>query len=299
MKTKAPHAEQGETKRFDAYQTVTDSILQQLEQGVVPWRCPWDRRVGRPRNFASGHDYQGINVLLLGTRRFASPHWLTMRQANDLGGQIRKGEHGTLIVKYGRHDRRTKGREEEEARKVYYLRGYTVFNSLQIDGVEFPAEEERPQPGPEQRIEYAERIVAQMPSKPTIKEGRKLQACYRVPTDTIEMPALSRFESAEAYYNVLFHEIIHSTGHESRLNRKSLTGATTPVMVEYSKEELVAEMGAAFLSMEADIVQDEHEQSAAYLQAWLDTLREPNRKRWIVEAASLAAKAASHVLARE
>ncbi|MCW0220891.1 MAG: zincin-like metallopeptidase domain-containing protein [Prosthecobacter sp.] len=298
MKTATSKAESGESRRFDAYQAVTDTILKKLEVGTVPWRCPWDKKVGRPCNFASNREYQGINVMLLGAKRFASPYWLTMRQANDLGGQVRKGEHGTLIVKYGRHERRTKGKEEE-TKAVYYLRGYTVFNALQIDGVEFP-EAEEPQPAAnELRIESAERIVAQMTNKPTIKEGKTVRACYRVSSDTIEMPARSRFVDAESYHLVLFHEIIHSTGHESRLNRKSLMGATGAVMTEYSKEELVAEMGSAFLGMEAGIVQDEHEQSAAYLQCWLDTLREPNHKRWIVEAASHAAKAAHHVLAIE
>lgn len=299
MKTRNPSTKPNESNRPDTYQAVTDAILKQLEQGVVPWRCPWDRRVGRPCNLSSHRPYQGINVLLLGMRRYASPFWLTMRQANDMGGQVRKGEHGTLIVKYGRHDRRVKGREEEETKQVYYLRGYTVFNVLQIDGIDIPSLEEREMPASERRIEAAEQIVAKMPLKPAIKEGKKVQACYRLAADTVEMPALSRFESSESYYLTLFHELVHATGHESRLNRSSLMGADSAVMNEYSKEELVAEMGAAFLAMEADIVQDEHEQSAAYLQSWLETLREPNRKRWIVEAGSQAAKAAKFVLACE
>ena len=299
MKTKNPSTKPDQAQRPDTYQAVTETILKQLEQGVVPWRCPWDRRVGRPCNLSSNRPYQGINVLLLGLRRYASPYWLTMQQANDLGGQVRKGEHGTLIVKYGQHDRRTKGREEEEKKKIYFLRGYTVFNVLQIDGIDTSSTEERGPPAPEKRIEAAEQIVARMPSKPTIKDGKKVQACYRLASDTIEMPSLSRFESAESYHLTLFHEIVHSTGHESRLNRSSLVGADSAVMNEYSKEELVAEMGAAFLAMEAEIVQDDHEQSAAYLQSWLETLREPNRKRWIVEAGSQAAKAVKYVLACE
>ncbi len=299
MKTKNPSTKPDQAQRPDTYQAVTDTILKQLEQGVVPWRCPWDRRVGRPCNLSSNRPYQGINVLLLGLRRYASPYWLTMQQANDMGGQVRKGEHGTLIVKYGQHSPRTKGREEEERKKTYFLRGYTVFNVLQIDGIDTSSAEEREPPAPEKRIEAAEQIVARMPSKPTIKEGKKVQACYRLASDTIEMPSLSRFESAESYHLTLFHELVHATGHESRLNRSSLVGADSAVMNEYSKEELVAEMGAAFLAMEADIVQDEHEQSAAYLQSWLETLREPNRKRWIVEAGSQSSKAAKYVLAVE
>ncbi len=299
MKTKlkkaATAATEKEEKRFDLYQSVTDAILAHLEKGTVPWRRPWDNRVGRPVNLASGHAYQGINVLLLGLRGFASPHWLTLRQANDLGAQVRKGERGTLIVKAGKHEQRRKG-EEDKVRTTYYLRGYTVFNALQIDGLNVQPEAERPELPGEERIAAAERIVSAMKTKPAINEGRTVRASYNLPTDTVDMPERSRFESAERFHMVLFHELIHSTGHESRLNRASLVGATSSVMTEYSKEELVAEMGAAFLGMEAGIVDDGHEQSSAYIQSWLKTLQEPGRKRWIVEAGSQAAKAARFVL---
>lgn len=297
-KTASPAPAPQEAKRFDPYQAVTETILQHLEKGIVPWRRPWDASVGRPCNLASGHPYQGINVLLLGVKRFASPYWMTMRQANDLGGQVRKGERGTLIVKAGRHEKRIKG-QEEETQTRYYLRGYTVFNALQIDGLDLAAEPAKEQLAVKQHIEAAERIVAQMPAKPEIIEGKTVQACYRVSSDTIEMPALSRFDSAEMYHLVLFHELIHATGHESRLNRPSLVNGGPSVMREYSKEELVAEMGAAILGMEAGIVQDDHEQSAAYLESWLQTLGEPNRKRWIVEAASQAGKATKFILGIE
>lgn len=302
MKTKlkkdAPAPMTKEEKRFDPYQAVTDAIVAHLEKGTVPWRRPWDNRVGRPANLASGHAYQGINVLLLGMRGFASPHWLTLRQANDLGAQVRKGERGTLIVKAGKHEQRRKG-EEDKVRTTFFLRGYTVFNALQIDGLNVPSQGERPELPCDERIAAAERIVTAMKAKPVIHEGRTVRASYSLPTDTVDMPDRSRFESAERFQMVLFHELIHSTGHESRLNRASLVGATSSVMSEYSKEELVAEMGAAFLGMEAGIVDDGHEQSSAYIESWLKVLQEPNRKRWIVEAGSQAARAARFILGLE
>ena len=115
----------------------------------------------------------------------------------------------------------------------------------------------------------------------------------------VNMPAFSRFESAEGYYSTLFHELVHSTGHASRLNRESLTKHDEFGGPVYSQEELVAEMGAAFLGLEADIVRDQHEQSAAYLNGWLGVLRAQDHKRWMVQAASQAAKAADFILNRQ
>jgi antirestriction protein ArdC len=214
-----------------------------------------------------------------------------------MGGQVRKGEHGALIIKYGRHERRVKGREDEEPKATFHLRAYTVFNALQIDGIRIP--ETKAESVAKTTIEAAEAILESMPSKPTIHEGKRVKACYHINTDTVDMPERNRFESVGKFYSTLFHELIHATGHETRLNRKSLMGGSASAMEEYSKEELVAEMGAAFLSLEAGIVEGDHADSAGYIQCWLATLREPQNKRWIIDASSQAAKAANFVLARE
>ena len=305
MKTEAqnieasePKHQDGETKqrqRRDPYQLVTDLILHHLEQGTVPWRRPWNREVGRPRNYHTGKPYQGVNLMLLGCRRFASPFWVTLQQANKLGGHVRKGEHGTIVVKYGRYQRKLEG-EEGKTKPAFFLKEYIVFNALQIVGFEFPTSAQHQPLSSEKRIEVAEQIVAAMPSKPKLEEGKTTQACYHRKMDIIKMPAFERFENAEGYYQTLFHELIHATGHESRLNRPTLVNNDGNGGKEYSKEELVAEMGAAFLGMEADIVQNEHEQSAAYVKSWLDALCEPDHRRWIVEAGNHATKAAQFVL---
>ncbi len=285
--------------RTDPYQLVTDTILAHLDHGVVPWRCPWNRSTGRPRNFHSGHEYRGVNVLLLGLLQFASPWWMTFRQVQERGGKVRKGEHGSLVMKWGRHDKTVKnGDGTEEKKKTFFLKSYKVFNATQIDDIEFPPAEKGPQLDPTQRIARAEQIVRDMPQPPIIREGRGTRAFYRPSSDTIEMPAFASFETPEDFHLTLFHELTHAVGHESRLARKGIQESDGFGGKVYSQEELVAEMGAAFLGMEVGIVRDQHEQSAAYLKGWLDELKEPDHRRWIVLAANQAGRAADFILGR-
>ena len=290
--------------RIDPYQSATNLIIEHLERGVVPWRCPWQREVGIPRNFHTGKTYNGVNVLLLGLRRRPSPYWLTFRQAQERGGHVRKGEHGTHIIKVGESKASSSSEDEpreeltQPQRKRLFLREYTVFNASQIEGIEFPATPGIPALSPNERIQAAEEVVAEMQLPPVIEEGMTTRACYRMATDTVQMPAFGSFESAEAYYLTLFHELVHASGHPQRLNRESLIKHDGFGGKVYSQEELVAEMGSAFLGMETHIVNDAHEQSAAYLQSWLDVLRVTEHKRWIIQAASQASKAASFILNR-
>lgn len=288
-----------QTARTGPYQLVTDSILAHLERGVVPWRCPWNRTTGRPRNFHTGREYHGVNVLLLGLLHFASPWWMTFRQVQERGGMVRKGEHGAIVMKWGRYEKKTQeGDGTEETKARFFLKSYRVFNATQIEKIEFPPVDNGSQLDPAQRIAHAEQIVAQMPSPPKIKEGRTTQASYRPRTDTIQMPAFARFDSPEDYHLTLFHELIHSTGHATRLARKGVMESDDFGGKVYSQEELVAEMGSAFLGMEAAIVRDQHEKSAAYLKEWLDALKEPDHRRWIVQAANQAGRAADFILGR-
>ncbi|MEI6561251.1 MAG: zincin-like metallopeptidase domain-containing protein [Verrucomicrobiota bacterium] len=286
---------------IDPYTLVTETIIAQLEKGVVPWHCPWRRDVGRPMNFHTGLDYRGINILLLGIRRFASPYWLTWNQLKQRGGSVKNGEHGSLVVKYGKFEKKTGEADEEGKEKTKgsaFLKGYKVFNAMQIEGICFPEVKPVVALGTPERIAKAESIVKGMPSPPVIREGRYTQACYRRATDTIDMPAMKSFESAETYFLTLYHELTHSTGSPSRLNRKTVVENDGFGSETYSQEELVAEMGAAFLGAEADIVRDNHEQSAAYLRGWLDALKDKDHRRWIVRAANQAAKATDFILGR-
>lgn len=285
--------------RNDPYQIVTDAILAHLTRGIVPWRCPWNRSVGRPRNFHSGREYHGINVLLLGMQAFASPWWMTFRQVQERGGKVRKGEHGTPVLKWGKQERNLEnGDGTEDKKSTFFLKSYRVFNAVQIDDVQFPEVAAVVPPEPSTCLARAERIVAEMQKPPTIKVGRTTQASYLPRTDTVSMPALARFKIAEEYHKTLFHELVHSTGHESRLARKGVVESTGFKERTYSQEELIAEMGAAFLAMEAGIVIDEHEQSAAYLKSWLGVLGEPDHRRWVVLSANQAGRAVELILGR-
>lgn len=290
--------------RIDPYQTVTNLIIEHLERGVVPWRCPWQREVGIPRNFHTGKTYNGVNVLLLGLRHMSSPYWLTYRQTQERGGHVRKGERGAYVIKVGESkslsslEDTAPNESAQQRQKRVFLREYTVFNASQIEGIKFPPPLNIQALSPNERIEAAEQVLAEMQVPPAIQEGMSTVACYNMAKDTVQMPAFSSFESAEAYYLTLFHELVHSSGHPNRLNRESLIKHDGFGEKVYSQEELVAEMGAAFLGMETHIVTDSHEQSAAYLQSWLGVLRVKEHKRWIIHAASQASKAASFILNR-
>lgn len=218
---------------------------------------------------------------------------MTFRQAQERGGKVRKGEHGVSVMKWGRYDRANESDDDGigEKRKSFYLKGYRVFNAVQIEGIEFPTVPSAERLEPAQRIVRAGQIVAQMPRPPHIREGHTIHACYRRHSDSIEMPAFERFNTPEDFHLTLFHELIHATGHETRLARKGLIESDGFGGKVYSQEELVAEMGAAFLGMEANIVRDQHEQSAAYIKGWFDTLKEQDHRRWVVQAANQAGKA--------
>ena len=288
--------------KVDVYERVTEIILKRLEEGTVPWNSPSIARVGFPRNFLTQNHYQGINIFLLASAGYASPWFMTYRQAQEMGGQVRKGEKGLLIVKYGTFDKEEKNAKtgETEAYKRGYLKGYTVFNSSQIDGIEFPTIK-HPEYQPSEKVELAQAIVDGMPQSPPIEEGPHACPHYQVKADRVGMPGRETFATEERFYKSLFHELCHSTGHASRLERKTLlenkgmmAGGTA--RQTYAKEELVAEMGAAFLTAHTGIVLDDFENTAAYLKGWLGVLKIKENKRWIVEAASKAQKASEFIL---
>jgi antirestriction protein ArdC len=285
----------------DIYQQVTERIIEQLELGVVPWQSPYFCQIGFPKNFASRKEYRGINVFLLGCRRYTSPWFLTFLQAKELGGHVRKGEKGSLVVKYGTYTPEEERREEtEDAKRRGYLKGYVVFDSSQIEGIAFPETEGLPTFRPSAACDRARDIVAAMPKAPAIWEGAGIPH-YRPATDSVHMPERKFFTSEEAYYSVLFHELAHATGYASRLARKSLLenrgiDAEGEARKIYAEEELVAEMGASFLDAHAGIMECGLPNSAAYLQGWIDALKSKDAKGWIIRAASQAQKAADYIL---
>lgn len=292
--TQSPNTTTGGASKV--YDLITDRIIGLLEQGTVPWRKPW-RTIdgGAPRNLVSGKSYRGINVFLLGCAPYSSPAWLTFRQALARGGSVRKGEKGYPVVFWKWLDKRDRDEAGEDGHKrIPLLRYYTVFNLEQCEGIEAPAATAIPE-SPFTTLERCEQVIAGMPAAPPIthNDGR---AFYQPSTDRVSVPRPSLFESAPEYYNTVFHELVHATGHEKRLGRPGITDATLFGDHAYSKEELVAEMGAAFLAGHCETGQETEANSAAYIGSWLKKLRDD--KRLVVTAAAQAQKATDHILGR-
>jgi len=285
--------------KADVYERITSRIVTELEQGVRPWLKPWNAehaagRITRPLRF-NGQPYQGINVLMLWgesvAKGYAAPIWMTFMQACELGAHVRKGEHGSLVV-YADRIRRTERDEatgEEAEREIPFLKGYTVFNVEQVEGLpaRFYAVAE-PRLDPVQRIERADAFFAA--TRADIRHGGNM-AYYSVTDDHVQMPPFESFRDAESYYATLAHEMTHWTRHGKRLERDF--GRKRWGDEGYAMEELVAELGAAFLASDLDLTPEPREDHAAYIASWLKVLK--NDKRAIFTAASHAQRAADYL----
>jgi antirestriction protein ArdC len=273
------------------YDIVTEKIIEQLEQGIIPWQQPWVTT--SPRNLVSGRAYRGINPILLQMRGFSSPYWVSYKQCTQLGGQVKKGEKATPVVFWTTLDKKEKDAKtgQEKNKKMFILRYYSVFNIEQCEGLKTP----------DMKVidfvpvERAEEIVTNYPGKPEIKAAA--DAHYVPSTDVLGMPKRETFKSVEMYYSVLFHELVHSTGAKHRLDR-GFEATARFGSESYSKEELVAEFGAAFLCAEAGISNEQTStNSAAYIQNWLKKLKQDSRL--VVMAAAQAQKASDYILDRK
>ena len=267
------------------YEIVTDRIIAQLEKGCVPWQKPWTSN--GPRNLVSKKAYRGVNVLLLADTSFSSPWWLTFKQAKQLGGTVRKGEKSTIVVFWKMLAKKQTKEQQEKGTKAGFipmLRYFRVFNSEQCDGLKIPAEDQKAV----NPIQDCESLVSSMPYAPKIEHGGD-RACYSPSPDRVKMPVRNSFNSPEGYYSTMFHELVHSTGHKSRLDRGFSADPQPFGSEDYSKEELVAEVGAAMLCGVVGI-ENTISNSAAYLKSWLGALR--NDSKLIVCAAAKAQKAA-------
>ena len=282
-----------EAKR-DIYQTITDKVIADLERGVRPWHRPWtgdNATTSRPLR-ANGIPYQGINVVLLwieaSLKGYASPTWMTFKQAQAVGACVRKGEKGSMVV-YANAVTKTETDAktgEDCERRIPFLKSYTVFNVAQIEGL-------RPMPDmpetDENRLTEADRMKSVDAFFGMVGADLRhggTRAFYAPALDAITMPPFAAFESVGAYYATLGHEHIHWTGHSRRLDRlEKAPKASEP----YAREELVAELGAAFLCADLGVSDEPREDHASYLASWLKVLRED--KRAIVTAASAAQRA--------
>ncbi len=289
------------TAKPSIYQTVTDRIVKSLEAGIIPWEKPWQAPTyaggSFPHNFRTGKPYRGVNVMLLWSAPYSAPFWLTYKQAQEMGGSVRKGEKGTSIVFYkqfaGKKDETEQVEDQAEKtgtkRSPYMLTSYTVFNVEQCDGLTLPQLLPAVEPDIVAEDAACEALVEAWQGKPAIERlsPTEYRACYRPVTDTVHMPARHRFVEPSLYYSTLFHELVHSTGHASRLNRTFGAAFGDDL---YSREELIAETGSAFLSAIAGIGNSHSERNTtAYLQNWIGKLQADNRL--ILQAAAAAQKA--------
>lgn len=285
--------------RQDIYQTVTDTVIKQLEKGAVPWVQPWgcpdiNTPLGMPTNGETGRRYSGVNILLLwgaaiDTQR-TTQTWLTYRQAQKLGAQVRKGERGTAIC-YAetftpKAEAERAAQDGDTAQKIGYLKRYTVFNADQCEGL--PAKFfETTEPLPERQIiPRAEKLIEATGAEYRIGGDKAFYAPYE---DFIQIPPQPSFFNQVDYYRTAFHEAAHWTGHKSRLDRNLKSAFGTK---DYAREELTAEMGAAFICAALNITPTVRHSD--YLAAWLKVIKED--KRAIFRAASLASKAANFIL---
>lgn len=273
----------------DLYSKVTDSIIKQLEAGVIPWTKPWaiERKPGIayvPTNVATGRPYSGMNVLLLWAeateRGFHSHSWMTFKQANDIGAHIRKGEHGSTVIftKWTEKQDETSG----EMKKRSLLKTYTVFHLDQLEKLP-PAYQVVSEPPPEMEVYDGALKLIRHCGIEMQYSGTK--AAYYPQRDQVILPPYSSFESGDEFYGVAFHEMAHATGHKDRLNRNLSTRFGSNA---YAFEELVAELSSAFLCAHTGV--PARHRSAAYVENWLKVMKDD--KRAIFQAASYASQAA-------
>ena len=306
-----------------SHEKVTDQLIELLETGTIPWRKTWKVSGGIPRNMVSGKQYRGMNILILSAKGYANPNWVSFKQAKELAvekarkdgleivevkkgkksiyylngelfrGGVRKGEKSTLItfwkLRFVDENNKTVKTKEESAETRFRLMTHNVFNVSQCTGF-IVGEEVSNQNDP---IESAIEIAENYQDGPEVKHGFD-HAAYTPAEDVVSMPNQERFTSSEEYYGTLFHELVHSTGHKSRLNRDALQGTINFGSDSYGKEELVAELGASMLGGHAGISDTTIENSAAYCRSWIATLK--GDSTLAVSAASAAQRAADRIL---
>ena len=276
------------------YEIITNEIIQKLEEGVIPWERPWDGMY-TPKNFVTGKEYRGINAILLGMKTYDCPFWATFKQISRAGGKIKKKEKSTMVVFWKWLEVEDKESDGPDAKKqIPFLRYYRVWNLEQTEGIRWEPlmqfEEREINP-----IDECQKVIDGYNDKPKVNFGGG-RAYYDPQNDHIQLPNVHDFKSSELYYGTLFHEFVHSTGHKSRLDRSSITGLNEFGSKEYSKEELVAEIGASFLCGISEIANETIDNSASYVQSWLRALK--NDVKMVVIAASQAQKAVDYIVNR-
>ena len=272
------------------YQEITDSIIQELEKGATPWVKPWSAPMSADKNIVTGKPYRGINrfitAMVSGIKGYDVPAWASLKQWNQLGARVKKDEKATKIV-YWSQAKDKKSEASGEDKYYQFAKAFYIFNVAQVDGIDIIASEDQPV-SDNQKIEACEQRIIATEAKYTIGGDT---ACYIPSIDSIRMPALNTFQSAEHYYATFFHELTHWTSDKTRCDRDLSKGRFGNA--DYAFEELVAELGAAFMCQQHGIKGDLRH--AGYIQSWLKCLKSDSRA--IFKASALAQQAADFLLA--
>ena len=278
------------SEKKDMYAIINNMIMEKLKNGKMPWKQTWND-YGPARNYVSKKAYRGINALILNNTEFEYPLYLTFLQVKELGGYIKKGSKSIEVIYW----KTLEYENEEKIKRIPFLRYYNVFNIDCVEGVKLKL----PAKYMNDANEYCDTIINEMPSRPIIEHGGD-EPYYNWKDDKIKVPHRENFILSDEYYATLFHELAHSTGHESRLNRETCMKPAPYGSRDYCKEELVAEIATCFLCGEAGITNSIINNSSAYIRFWLERLthmlREDNKA--FVRASALAQKATDFIMNR-
>lgn len=286
-------------QRLDLYQQVTDRIIAMLEEGTPPWRKTWGG-YGLAKNYATKRQYSGINMILLNLcTPYEIPYYLTWEQIKERGGKVLKGSKAEWVYFYKTYFKDGNGntitneqaKQRDDSQTVSFLKRFRVFNIECIEGIAFdlPARN-----NVNVTLENCEELLQCMNKLPDFSVGESLLAYYDPAKDVIQVPDIKRFDNSEEFYNTTYHEIVHWTGHESRLARSGIIDRVSFGSEPYAEEELIAEMGASYLCALTGIDREKlMENNAAYINGWLSKLRAD--KRLVFRAASAAQKAVNYI----
>ncbi len=289
------------------YDEVTNRIIAMIEKGVAPWRRTWST-YGLARNYVSGRLYSGINYILMNNTGHPIPYFMTFNQVKEIGGSIKKGSEANMViyfkVYYKDSDDNTLTPDEakvryqkgEDIKALKFIRYYNVFNVENIDGIDLDHNKfSEVKLSNNEKIARCEEIIMNMPKPPELRQIDANKAFYSPSQDFVNMPSIGQFETSEHYYATYFHELIHATGHPSRLARAEVMDFSGFGTKPYSKEELVAEMGASILSSQSQIDYDSVvENNASYLAGCLKVLKEDSR--FVFKVSAQAQKAVDYIL---
>ena len=275
-------------KKFDIYQTITDKFIASLEKGHIPWKKSHTGNGGL-HNFKTKREYSGINVMLLGMNPYTFSGYATYKQISDMGGQVKKGEKGSMVVYWNMFEKKDKITKEVIG-VIPFLKYFTVFNMEQTEGIDYKSSSAISEPVKD--IECAEAIINNTNTPEVQYVGGTPR--YIPSTDEVKVPLKENFISIEERYNTIFHELAHSTGHVSRLNRKGITETSIMKNASYSYEELIAEISASFLSEHCGFGSEVQDNNEAYVKSWIKKLSDD--PKMIVSASGKAVKAVNYIL---